>query len=125
MESLRSLLNRAKSELAGGWFYLPAENENWTLDTNGVLIDCEALDENEVNENDEPIYAVERKLICTLDSASIEDIVSFAGTIGLPVTDDLLLESFIYYYVHDAFLPQPGYQPLPPEEALLKIKHAG
>jgi hypothetical protein len=121
MESLRNLLNRAKSEIEYGWLYLPSDHEKWTLDTVGVVIDVDSLGSEELNEDDEPIIAIERNLVSTLDSSTIEDIVSYAGKIGAPISDELLFESFVYYFVNDAFLPERGFKPLPIKEAILKM----
>ena len=67
------------------------------------------------------IVAKEKGLICTLDSATIEDIVLGAKDLEPVLTDELLLESFLYYYDYDAFLPEPGFKPLSNDELMQKI----
>jgi hypothetical protein len=120
METLRKILLRANKGLEDGWLYLP-ENESWSLDTKGKIIDVDELPDNEVDDNEEPLIAKEKGLISTLDSGTIESIVSFANNIEAEISDALLLESFIYYYDYDAFLPESGFKPLPREEHLLKM----
>jgi len=115
MESLVKILRRAESGLEDGWLYL-ANDYPWVLQSKGKIIDVDELDESEVDEEDEPLFAKENKLLCTLDSRTIEDIVSSAKHINPPFSDDLLLECFNYFYEYDAFLPEPGYKPPPKEE---------
>ena len=115
MESLIEILHRAKSGLEEGWLYL-ANDYPWDLQSKGKIIDVDELDDSEVDEEDEPLFAKENKLASTLDSRTIEDIISSAKYLNVPFTDDLLLECFNYYYEYDAFLPEPGYKPPPKEE---------
>jgi len=120
METLREVLLRAIKGLEEGWLYLP-EEKKWTLETTCKIIDADELPDDEVDENEEPLIAKEKGLISTLDSGTIESIVSFAGNIDAEMSDALLLESFTYYYDYDAFLPEPGFKPLPPGEHQLKM----
>lgn len=120
MEALREILHRARTGLKGGWLFLP-KAEHWYLDTQGIIIDTTELPESEVDEDGYTTFAKDNALLMTLETAMIEDIVSYAGTIEPVPSDELLLESFIYYYEHDAFLPSPGYQPPSREDAMLKM----
>ena len=120
MEPLIKILKRADGQLEEGWLYLP-ENEVWNVDTLGQIIDVDMLTESEVDENDEPLIAQEKGLISTIDAGTIENIVSFAKNLDNEFSDDLLLESFLYYYNYDAFLPSPGFKPHPPEDHQRKI----
>ena len=119
MESLISILIRASKGLEQGWLYLP-EGKTWNADVQGIIIDIDELDDSEIDEDDEPIVAKQKGLICTLDSATIEDIVSSAKELKPTLSNELLLESFGYYYDNDAFLPEPGFKPLPNDELLQK-----
>ncbi|MCO1333343.1 hypothetical protein MO867_03220 [Microbulbifer sp. OS29] len=110
MEPLINILKRASEHLEEGWLYLPKDRK-WNLDTPSLFIDIDALEDNEVDEDDEPLIAQKKGLISILDSGTIEDIASFAKRLKYEFTDDLLLESLIYYYDHDAFLPHPGFKP--------------
>ncbi len=120
MEPLIEILKRASNGLDEGWLYLP-ENEKWCASTTGLIIDDDRLTDSEVDEHDEPIIAKENGLISTLDSGTIESIVASVKSLDSEVTDDLLLESFLYYYEYDAFLPYPGFKSLPPEEHQRKL----
>lgn len=80
------------------------------------IIDTDELDDDQVDEDDEPLIAQEKGLISTLDSGTIESIAEFAKDLDYEFTDELLFESFLYYYNYDAFLPRPGFKPLPPEK---------
>jgi hypothetical protein len=126
LKPLREILRNAISGLeVNGWLYLP-ENEKWNLDTPGIVIDESVLDEQELTQDGEPRVAVEQGLKSTLDTPTIEDIAAGSLRFNVPVTDELLFDGFMYYWVHDAFLPEPGaYDPnyvLPPlEERLLSM----
>ncbi|WP_444943743.1 hypothetical protein ACJJIK_20925 [Microbulbifer sp. ZKSA006] len=88
----------------------------WNFDTLGQIINVDELEDDQVDENDEPLITQEKGLVSTLDSGTIESIVLFAKGLGCELTDELLLESFLYYYEHDAFLPHPDFKPLSSEE---------
>ena len=115
METLIQILLRANNGLEEGWLYMP-ECDQWSLDTVCILIDVDELPDNEVDENEEPLVAQEKGMVATLDSVTIESIVSFANNIDAEMTEALLLESFMYYYEYDSFLPESGFKPLPEEE---------
>src|SRR5262249_43689347 len=56
---------------------------------------------------------------------TIEAIAANAKDRGVPLTDELLFEAFMYYFDYDAFLPSPGaydptYVPPPREERILE-----
>ena len=121
MDSVRNILRLASGKLENGWLYLP-NGKLWGLDTLGIIINIDELEQSEVGEDDEPIFAIDNGLVSTLESAAIEDIVSFAKSIRVKVTDEFLLESFLYYYEYDAFLPEPGFKPPSREES--EYKHS-
>ena len=103
MQTLKEILNSAKDSLEYGILYLPS-NQKWALDTKALIIDIDNLDFNQVDKEDEPLIAKEHNLEETLDSACIEDIVSFASNMKPKPSDEFLLESFLYYFKNDTFL---------------------
>ncbi len=106
MEKLISILSRASEQLEEGWLYLP-KDEAWSLDTLGLMIDIEALEDGDMDENDVPVFAKENGLMFTLEAGVIESIVLYAEGLGYESSDIFLLESFLYYYKYDAFLSAP------------------
>ena len=117
METLISILQRACSQLEDGWLYLP-ENEVWDMNTLGVIVD---VLENGEADDEKSLLAIEEGLMPTLDSATIESIATVAKHLEYDLSDDLLLESFLYYFEYDAFLPHPGFRPPSPEVAQKKM----
>jgi|GEM_PF-3617158 len=57
---------------------------------------------NHLKEDEE--IAKKHNLEEILESACLEDIVSFASEVKPNPSDEFLLESFLYYYKNDAFL---------------------
>lgn len=104
MTSLRDILRRARTGLEDGWLYLPAHGE-WNLETPGMIIDVDKLQPSELDNGNEPLSAIQQGLVATLDSPTIEDIVSATSRSGVEVTDECLLEAFLYYMKHDSFAP--------------------
>ncbi|HYE17769.1 MAG TPA: hypothetical protein VEA69_04955 [Tepidisphaeraceae bacterium] len=116
---LEEILSRASaSDLSPGWLFLPIEWQSWGADTLGYMIAPGDSDE------------VEDRLGAigydgTLDDATIVDVVRGAGSALKLDTFDGRLEAFVYYYRHDAFLPQRNApEPPPPEVALAKMDRA-
>jgi len=103
MQTLKEILNSAKTSLAYGILYLPS-NKKWDLETKGLIIDIDNLDCSEVDEEDEPLIAKKHNLKETIESACIEDIVSFSNGVKPNPSDEFLLESFLYYFKNDGFL---------------------
>lgn len=110
ISTLREVLRQASAKtLEDGWLFL-AKRDDVTLDAACLMVsgadDChaEAAPAGFPHEG--------------LDTALLEDVAGCASTFELNPTDDLLLESFLYYWRHDAWLPFPGApDPPPPEEA--------
>ena len=99
----------AGGKLGKGWLFL-ASPERPTLDTQCLLVDAGPDDDPEA-------IAVE----CgfpeeCLDAATIEETTKCARRFRNPPTDELLLESFVYYLRFDAWLPSPGALDPPPWE---------
>jgi len=103
MQTLKEILHSAKTSLEYGILYLPS-NQKWDLETKGLIIDVNSLDFSEVDEEDEPLIAKEHNLEEILESACLEDIVSFASGVKTNPSDEFLLESFLYYFKNDGFL---------------------
>lgn len=126
LKPLREILRNALSGLVvDGWLYLP-KDEKWHLDTPGVMINEGELDEEELTSDGEARVAVEQGLVPTLDTPTIEDIAIGSLRSNVPVTDELLFDGFMYYWMHDAYMPEPGaydptYVPPPLEERLLAV----
>lgn len=120
METLRQILRKASLGLDNGFLYLPKQS-HWDLDSICIIIDPDSLDESLLDEENEPSVASQSNLTPTLDSATVEDIAKGVKIFGNPITDELLFEGFLYYYEHDAFLPEPGFIPLPNEEWESKV----
>jgi len=97
---------RAASEgsLESGWLYL-ASSEDPTLDS-FCLIHGDA-------EEQEPDPNFPQG---GLDTQTLEDCAHCARQFEAKPTDDLLLESFTYYWRFDAWLPHPGAPDPPPWE---------
>ena len=105
----------AAGKLEQGWLYL-ASSERPTLDTPCLLVDAGPDDDPEA-------IAVE----CgfpeeCLDAATIEETTKCARRFRNRPTDELLLESFVYYWRFDAWLPSPGApDPTPWEETKRRL----
>lgn len=103
----------AAGRLEQGWLYLPTA-EKPTLETLCLLIDAEPDDDSEA-------IAVEHGFPHEgLDTATIEDTAACARRFLNPPTDQILLESFVYYWRFDAWLPSPGAPDPPPWEETKK-----
>lgn len=118
--SARSLTMRfalraaAAGRLEDGWLYLPGD-ETPGLDTECLLIVADGDD-------DMQSYAIDRGFpLEGLDTPTIEDTANAARLFEDSPSDELLLESFVYYWRFDAWLPMPGAPEPPPwEEEKLK-----
>ena len=118
MKPLRELLRAAGHRLPAGWLYLPA-SRNWTLDTDGMIINTDSLIDAEMVDEDTPVVAHANNLVPTLDAATIEDIHQATRSLQDPPSDDLLLEAFLYYHRFDAFLPGIGAPDPPPAHVVI------
>ena len=113
MKKLIEILRHAlEAPLEDGWLFLP-KAKNWGSDTQGMIIDIDLLSDEDLDVEGLPAIAAQNGLIISLDNSTIEDIVSVAKQIDDPPSDELLVEAFLYYFEHDAFLPERGYVPLP------------
>jgi hypothetical protein len=103
----------AAGRLEQGWLYLPT-SEKLTPDTSCLIIDAGPDDDMEA------IAAEQGFPQEGLDSATIQDTAERARQFKDPPTDELLLESFVYYWRFDAWLPAPGAADPPPREETKK-----
>jgi hypothetical protein len=107
---LREVLRQAAARtLEDGWLYLK-DRDAITLDTSCLMVsgadDCEALALGAGFPHE------------GLDTSLLEGAADCARMFEPYPTDALLLESFLYYWRYDAWLPCPGApEPLPPDEA--------
>lgn len=99
----------AEGKLEQGWLNLPS-SETPTLDTPCLLIGDDLDDEAD------DIAAESGFPEEGLDTATIEDTARCARQFSDPPTDELLLESFVYYWRFDNWLPAPGAPDPPPWE---------
>lgn len=95
----------ATSTLKEGWLYLP--NGDLSLDTECLLLQSDA------EEDQEAIAAALGFPKDGLDTDLLEGTVEVARQFESVPSDELLFESFIYYWHFDAWLPQPD-APDPP-----------
>lgn len=106
-----ALRDAALAKLEDGWLYLPNEDDP-TLDTLCLLLGLDS-DEDPLLKANEYGFMQEG-----LDTATIADVVEAARQFQNPPSDELMLESFIYYWRFDAWLPEPGASaPLTGEDA--------
>lgn len=117
---LKDLLRAAlREDLPEGWFYLP-ESSKLDLATPVLLIPDD--DDLEADESGIPRVASRRGFPREgLDTPTLVSIALGAKRFAARPSDDLLLESFIYYHRFDAFLPRPGAPDPPPRR---KIEHS-
>lgn len=110
----QALRDAAGRQLEDGWIYFSASG-NPGLDTVCLLVLSSEDDTQSIAE--ELNYPYEG-----LDTPTIEDTASAAQQFQAAPSDELLLESFIYYWRFDAWLPEPGAPEPPPwEETKLKL----
>ena len=109
--TLREVFRRAKNrDLPGAWLCLPPVLP-WTLDTEGVFIDCESeLPQSPQGESLEE----------TLDDETIEQIVDWADRLSGSEDGSARLDIFQYYYRFDAFPDRLGAPHPPPADEILR-----
>lgn len=111
--SLQLALRAAdKKRLENGWLFLPSADAP-TLDTACLIVTADVDDGDPA-----PAAAAEGFPQDGLDTYQIEDTTLRARQLEREPSDALLLESFIYYWRHDAWLPQANApEPLEGDEA--------
>jgi hypothetical protein len=115
--TMRSALRAAAAgKLEQGCWLFFAGSELPTLDTPCLLLDADT------DEDPGAIAAESGFPQEGLDTATIEGTAEGARQIEDPPTDELLLESFVYYWRFDAWLPHPGAPDPPPwEETKMRL----
>jgi len=109
--TLREVFKRAKiRDIPGAWLCLPAASP-WTLDTEGVFIDCES----ELPQSADGLTLEE-----TLDEGTIEQIVDWADRLAGTEDDSARLDVFCYYYRFDAFPDKLGAADPPPADEIIR-----
>lgn len=104
----------AARKLQDGWLYLPG-SEKLELDTACLLVAYPDSDEDMQTIASERGFPEEG-----LDTQTIEDTANAARQFQDPPSDELMLESFVYYWRFDAWLPSPDApEPPPPELAMM------
>jgi hypothetical protein len=98
--TLRKILEDIEQFEWSDALFLP-EDETWDLDTRGAVMDP---DEVEDDSDEVPEFARDNNLMYTLDIQTIKGIVKNALAQKTESTDEDLIESFLYYYDHDAFM---------------------
>ncbi|ELY2738782.1 hypothetical protein ACI00D_004572 [Cronobacter dublinensis] len=100
--TIRELLKNPQAN-PEGWFFLPPDSENWSLDTEGVF-STDGSDNEPGSDNHLPVQAKQDDWLETLDNATIEDIVDSAQEqLGTP-SEEQLFQAFKYYFDNDAFI---------------------
>jgi hypothetical protein len=117
--TLREVLRRALTgDLPEGWVYLSS-------DVPDLYTECLLLEdaEGECGEDGMPLAAAEQGFPYEgLDGGTIMDTAKCAKQFADTPTDELLLESFLYYRRFDSWLPEPGApEPQPWEETKRKL----
>jgi len=108
---LRDIFHQA-SQFPDSWLYLPGDHKYWTLDTDGVFLDPDP----DTGELILPSELASKGFREALDIQTIADCVNWADRLSGTQDDAMRLESFIYYFRFDAFLPRIGAPDPPPWE---------
>ncbi|WP_052339367.1 DUF7716 domain-containing protein [Gorillibacterium massiliense] len=98
--TLRKILNNIEQFEWSDALFLP-EDETWDLDTRGSILDP---DDVEDDSDEVPEFARKNNLMYALDIQTIKGIVKNAFLQKVKCTDEELMEAFLYYYDHDAFI---------------------
>jgi hypothetical protein len=116
--TLREYLKLALAGTApGGWSFLP--KGELTLESRCVVVGAD------IDTDEEAVPRAALKEGCEregLDGETAESVAGWAREFQDPPSDELLLESFLYYWRYDAFLPSPGAPP-PPKMTIEELQH--
>ncbi len=100
MYKLAFILNNAETFLWSDALFLP-EDEVWDNNTEGLIWDPDDIEDDE---DELPKAAIENKLMYTLSIQSIQLIVQNARMQKQNISEDELLEAFLFYYDNDAYI---------------------
>ena len=110
---LRDLLRTAlRGKLARGWFYLPAGPVDLATPVLFITGDVDDLEAAAASRG----FPVEG-----LDTDTLISTARGARSFERKPSDELLLEAFVYYHRHDAYLPRPG-APEPPSRSQIELR---
>lgn len=114
--TLREVFHSPPNGEDGDWLFLPGNDSEWSLETQAFFLN---LDDETGEPNMEPQQS-SLGLKETLDLGTIESVVSWADRLVSKVDDEVRLESFLYYYRFDAFLPKVGEPDPPPADVVMR-----
>ena len=100
MHKLSFILKNIKDFKWSDALFLP-EDEVWEKDTKGMFLDP---DDVEDDEDDVPREAKENHLVYTLGIQTIQLIVRNLEQQKHDISEDDLIEAFLYYYENDAYI---------------------
>lgn len=120
----KALREASAGTLPDGWLYLSSRGAP-TPDSRCLLVVEDDWVKGD-DDSDVPQAAVIAGYpVEGLDTATLESTASWVKQFASPPSDELLVESFNYYWRFDAFLPFPGSpDPPPAEEARLNEQRA-
>lgn len=82
--------------------YLPFSSSEWRADTEVIVEDPDNVDPNDPDSDPDVVRDAGYRYIMTMQS--VRSIVSYARLQRETISDDALLESFLYYFQYDAYL---------------------
>ena len=100
MYKLAFILSNAETFHWSDALFLP-ENEVWDCHTEGLIWDPDDIEDEE---NERPKAAIENQFMYTLSIQCIQLIVQNARKQKQNITEDELLEAFLFYYDNDAYM---------------------
>jgi hypothetical protein len=102
---LREVLEKPDDLDEKAWLYLPAARK-WDLDSDCAILRSEEVPPEMEDDPDAgvPVFAKANGLTQALPTATVKEIVANARLQRAEVDLPTLLEAFIYFYDHDAFL---------------------
>lgn len=102
-----------KNKLEDAWLYL---QNNSTPTANSICLIIPDTDTELSSEEIAASYGFHQE---GLDTQTLEGVGFCAAQFQNPPSDELLVESFIYYWRFDAWLPKPGAPEPPPTEIIM------
>lgn len=100
MKKLSFILKKIEEFKWSDALFLP-EDETWGKNTEGMVLDP---DDVEDDEDDVPQKAKEKHLMYTLSIQTIQSIVRNLEQQKYDISEDDLVEAFLYYYDNDAYI---------------------
>lgn len=105
LTSLREVLEQANFLDDEAWLYLPA-SDRWSLDSKCAVLRSEEVPPELEDQPDAgiPEFAKQAGLMQALAIANVKEIVANARLQRPGVELPVLLDAFLFYYDHDAFI---------------------